>query len=420
MKILPDKKPVFDRANVEKTFEYFLGENWKAENKCVLLGIRNPKIAVYNDEAILWTSNNDEVHAYNYNADPSAYVMHGELKAILKKGVYPYKLSLHKINTPKRRRAALRPATVGEKLPVWRKQKDGSYRSDTGVAINIHDGGADSTWSEGCQTFHFNQYWDFITRVGRVFNFVVPQGYGITNAKLQAGIGRIMYILIDQDDYNYIKQLPREEFDSRLDLLYQAKHFASVPKIEKAKPVETKVFNASNALAQIEAEAENNVIIAPVSETSEDSKPQAEEDKPQPQEAEGCFEQPPTDLPPTAETNDDDAPFVQYIPDIDNLKKWFYKQIGGSFIGNIASWVAGLPDWLKITLLVLLVLQVLALIAIVIYHRKRLFDLNTTAMDYKADRSKNSPVLTTTLPAIVAQVPTKMKILERIRRVLNR
>jgi hypothetical protein len=57
---------------------------------------------------------------------------------------------------------ALRPATVGERLPVVR---DGQEGTAWGTAINLHRGGRTSTGSEGCQTIHPDQYKAFLSTV---------------------------------------------------------------------------------------------------------------------------------------------------------------------------------------------------------------------------------------------------------------
>jgi lysozyme len=84
--------------------------------------------------------------AYNGNTDPSAF---RPGIATLRPGVYPYKPGKHGISRPGGGYPAFRPATTGEKLPVYR---DGESNPQPGVAINIHRGSNTGTSSLGCQT----------------------------------------------------------------------------------------------------------------------------------------------------------------------------------------------------------------------------------------------------------------------------
>lgn len=253
-RILPPNRPRFSEETVVKIFRYFFDEKYR-DYPLILLGIRNPKINFYDDELAVYSRQTNAVVSFNFNADPSAFVIRNEPKAILKKGVHFYRISYHKINTPARRRFALRPASDGERLPVWRRML-GKLVSSVGVAINMHDGGDDSTWSEGCQTIHRSQYQEFLNLVGRAFGVSLIYKYGIkAEQRFIKGVGRIPYILIDQSDYDYIKNLPEIQFDSKSDLLYQARNFVNVPKIEKALPVEQEIENASAILASVEIDA---------------------------------------------------------------------------------------------------------------------------------------------------------------------
>lgn len=256
MNILPSNKPQFSESSFEKVCRYFLGDNWKEIYPVVELAIRNPKIAFYNDELAVWTKALKSIKTFNWNADPSAYIIKGKPKAILKKGVHLYKLSYHHINDPKKRYVALRPATPGEALPVWRRSADGKFTSSIAIAIDQHKGGSDSTWSEGCQTTHFSQYPDFIQTIGDAFGIRVPLGIvSKPDSRLLKGVGKFPYILIEQSDYKYIIDLPESEFDSAADLKYQAQQFVGVPKIEKAVPVFHDVAHVEpNILSKIEQE----------------------------------------------------------------------------------------------------------------------------------------------------------------------
>lgn len=96
---------------------------------------------------------------FNANTDPSIY---RKGIATLKPGVHIYKKGKHGISRPGGGYPALRPATLGEKLPVTR---DGQKGDLYGIAINIHKGGIKTTSSEGCQTIHPEQWNDFIDNV---------------------------------------------------------------------------------------------------------------------------------------------------------------------------------------------------------------------------------------------------------------
>lgn len=447
--ILPAEKPKFNEATVEKVFRYFLGDSWRDEYDVVLLGIRNPKINFYDDELAVYTRpTGEKITPFNFNADPSAYLIKGAAKAILKKGVHFYRLSYHKINTPARRRFALRPATKGEQLPVWRKQAGGKFVSSVGVAIDIHDGGSDSTWSEGCQTLHFSQYWDFIKLVGRAFGVNVPKGYGVrAEDRFVKGVGKIPYILIDQKDYNYIRDLDEADFDNEADLRYQREQFVNIPKVDKIKerPVEASIANSGGLLEAVEVESEEQKA-TPMILTEREEKPvsaaETAASAPILTETDLKFEDLKSPQLPTSEEpaqseepaptqqaeqitnigsdlsksgNEEDQIFFQYLPDINNLKKWFYKTILGQTLANIVAWFTTQDPVVRYGLAFLLIATVVAFIFIVVKHRTYIFGLVEKAMDYKADRSKNSPVIVADqIPAPIAQVP-RPKNVERAR-----
>ncbi len=253
MSILPSKRPVIKKESAEKVARYFLGGERK-DYPIVEIAVRQKKINFYDDE--LAVISDKDYKTFNWNAEPSAYIMKGRPKAILKKGVHFYKLSYHHIWNAAKRYVALRPNTPDESLPVWRTGRDGKLFSDKGIAINQHRGGANSTWSEGCQTTHFSQYDEFIDMFGDALDFKIPKGI-ITksDAKLQKGLGNIPYILIDQADFNYIIKLDENEFDSAEDLKYQMAQFHSVPKTPEAKPSTATVPNAEKILKEVEVEA---------------------------------------------------------------------------------------------------------------------------------------------------------------------
>lgn len=253
MSILPNKRPVIKIESAEKIARYFLG-NERKNYPVVEIAVRQKKINFYDDELAVITK--DDFKTFNWNAEPSAYIMKGQPKAILKKGVHFYKLSYHHIWNAAKRYVALRPNTPDESLPVWRTGRDGKLFSDKGVAINQHRGGSNSTWSEGCQTTHFSQYDEFIDMIGDALGVKIPKGI-ITKAdqKFIKGIGNIPYILVDQSDYNYIIKLDENEFDSVEDLKYQMAQFHSVPKTPEEKPSTETVKNAEEILKEVEVDA---------------------------------------------------------------------------------------------------------------------------------------------------------------------
>jgi hypothetical protein len=223
---------------VEKIARYFLGDEWQ-NYPLVEVAVRQSKINFYDDELAVMTK--DDLKSFNWNAEPTAYVIKGVAKAILKKGVHFYKLSYHHIWDAGKRYVALRPNTPDESVPVWRTDKKGNLFSSVGVAINQHKGGLDGTWSEGCQTAPKTQYDEFIRFVGSALDYTVPLGIiGKADARLTKGLGNIPYILIDQNDYNYIRNLDESQFDSAEDLKYQMTQFHNVPKTPEAEPAETR------------------------------------------------------------------------------------------------------------------------------------------------------------------------------------
>jgi lysozyme len=109
------------------------------------------------DDAIFIISNNG-YWAFNANTDPSTFK---KGIATLLPGVYRYRKGKHGISRPGGGYPALRPATPGEKLPVYRD----STGESMGIALNIHKGGYKTTSSEGCQTIHPSQWDQFIKKV---------------------------------------------------------------------------------------------------------------------------------------------------------------------------------------------------------------------------------------------------------------
>lgn len=97
---------------------------------------------------------------FNANTDPSVF---RKGIATLIPGIYPYRKGKHGITTHADGGYwAFRPATLNEAVPVTR---DGQEGISSGVAINIHKGGYNSTSSEGCQTIYPDQWSEFQTMV---------------------------------------------------------------------------------------------------------------------------------------------------------------------------------------------------------------------------------------------------------------
>lgn len=113
---------------------------------------------IYDDALILVTSN---VHAaFNANTDPSRLGFNakaGKPMAVLKPGVYRYKLGKHGVNRGNPYTALVQAA------PVTVLRGDGEEAGWFG--INIHRGGRTTTSSEGCQTIPPSQWDAFISLV---------------------------------------------------------------------------------------------------------------------------------------------------------------------------------------------------------------------------------------------------------------
>lgn len=272
MNILPPKRPVIKPESFAKVMRYFFGENWRNLYPVFELAIRhiNNRVNFYDDELAVLAGG--VYKTFNWNADPSAYIIRGQPKAILRNGVHFYTLSYHHKWNAAKRYVALRPATPGEQLPVWRTDGKGGFVNSNGIAINQHKGGANATWSEGCQTAHFSQYPEFINTIGAALGYKVPSGIiKNTDSRLMKGLGKFPYILITQQQFNYIMRLSEELFDSPEDLKYQMANFVGVPKVERVKPVEVEIPNANALLHAVEIEAADGVQLHEVSQDLQDS-----------------------------------------------------------------------------------------------------------------------------------------------------
>lgn len=141
-------------------------DSFKLSEKVIILGIRgyykrtmgdpikNDR-GIYDDAICIITP--DYYEAFNGNTDPSIFKRG---ISSLKLGIHLYRKGNHGISRGKGY-PALRPATIGERLPVIR-----DYLGDSeGIAINIHKGGYRTTSSLGCQTIHPSQWNRFISKV---------------------------------------------------------------------------------------------------------------------------------------------------------------------------------------------------------------------------------------------------------------
>ena len=400
--ILPTKRSVIRQSSFEKICRYFLGENWKRLYPVVELAIRHPKTNFYDDELALWTNQLQFIKTFNWNADPSAYIIGSVAKAILKKGVHFYTLSYHHKWNNAKRYVALRPATPGEQLPVWRSNGRGGFYSSIGVAIDQHKGGSDSTWSEGCQTTHFSQYPEFIQTIGKALGVSVPLGVVKKPDKLlMIGVGKFPYILIDQADFNYIIALDESEFDSADDLKYQAKHFVGVPKIETVRPVMTAVPNGADVLQAIAAEAQPNVLedFNDLSDGEIGSAVDqvAKNDSPSPLPS----SQPPSSPGASAAATPGEQPqsdFKAFIPQINTAKRWLKTLSGLTTLSAVTAFVAGLPPWLVISLLALLGIIIVGAIVIFAMYHKEIFAYVTKMNTLRATEGFRNPEVSSDLP----------------------
>lgn len=98
----------------------------------------------YYDDALALVTTNGIFRTYNYNVDPSKYE---KGIAVLVEGLYDIKKHMH--------RGQYNAMQVVQDTII----RDGSNKKQTGVhGINIHIGGENNTWSEGCQTLPKNQF----------------------------------------------------------------------------------------------------------------------------------------------------------------------------------------------------------------------------------------------------------------------
>lgn len=137
---------------------------------CVIMGVRGyyldtmgkkgaNDVGIY-DDALFFVSPSAYL-TVNANTDPSVLKQN---VSTLKPGLYLYRKGKHGLSKPGGGYPAFRPATKDEELPVRRyNARTGDYYDSTGIAINIHKGGYNTTSSLGCQTVYPDQWLAFQT-----------------------------------------------------------------------------------------------------------------------------------------------------------------------------------------------------------------------------------------------------------------
>ena len=161
MSIIPNSRPKLGEAKIRA-----LLKSSGVTSPVAIVGIRGyysetfapsgNQRGVY-DDAIFVVSPNSFA-AFNGNTDPSVF---RKGIATLSTGIIWYRKGKHGLSRkpPYVPYDALRPATDGEHVLVTR---DGIAKPWPGTALNIHKGGNNNTYSEGCQTLPPDQYSAFI------------------------------------------------------------------------------------------------------------------------------------------------------------------------------------------------------------------------------------------------------------------
>ena len=163
-KLIPGNRPLLSLAEVKRLMQ----QNGVTSPLCIV-GLRGYYSETFGkpgndrnvyDDAIFVVSPNTFT-SFNGNTDPSLFKTG---IATLRTGLHWYRKGKHGLSRkpPFVPYDALRPATVGEQVPVSR---DNQTNPRAGVAINIHRGGYNNTYSEGCQTLPPDQYSAFIRLV---------------------------------------------------------------------------------------------------------------------------------------------------------------------------------------------------------------------------------------------------------------
>lgn len=106
-----------------------------------------------------------------------------------------------------------------------------------------------------------------------------------------------------------------------------------------------------------------------------------------------------------AAVNQPDEPFYQYLPRITKEKILFGFGIITTFFANCAAWYQDLPIVPKVVLGTVFVAVVIGFIWLVVTHRRQLGEMIREAMNLKADKTKNSPILTTDAVSDEDQTP---------------
>jgi lysozyme len=179
-RIIPNSRPAWPR---ERVAEYLA--NAGLLYPVIIMGFRGyylnsmgkpavNDIGIYDDAIYVYSAN--VCASFNANTDPSRL---RQRVAVLRTGLWKYKLGIHGISKPANRRY---PALVqADEVTVDRHQAG----SDTGwFGINIHRGGYSTTSSLGCQTIYPDQWNAFFNLVAAELN--------------RAGQKVVPYLLVEQ------------------------------------------------------------------------------------------------------------------------------------------------------------------------------------------------------------------------------
>lgn len=160
---IPNSRPKMSKADVLKELSAFELDAYPVK----LLGIRgyykttmgNPlknDRGIYDDAIFIVAP--DMFASFNANTDPS--INRTGIATLTAPQVILYKVGMHGISG-KNPRQAFRQASFG--ITVTRDDKDGIFKDSAKAPfwINIHDGGYNTTSSEGCQTIPKSQWLSF-------------------------------------------------------------------------------------------------------------------------------------------------------------------------------------------------------------------------------------------------------------------
>jgi hypothetical protein len=86
--------------------------------------------------------------------------------------------------------------------------------------------------------------------------------------------------------------------------------------------------------------------------------------------------------------------FPAFLPQIDTAKTWAKTGISGLFTGTIGSAFAGLPQWVTISLAVILAIAIIGVIVMFVKYHKEIFSYVTKMNAIKADPTQGNPTLT--------------------------